>query len=100
MLPVTFDIWVVAALVVLHTSPPENPPFGPVPSLVAYTTLEKLLTSFGPPAAIERPRLISLPVHAALLSVSKFTLNAVKFVIPAVLPRHNRQVTTNSSPGL
>src|SRR6202140_3310823 len=93
---VTFVINVTPALVVTHTSPPGFPPSGPYPLVTAYTTVELLFVSFGPPAASAFTRLISPPVHTPVPNVSKSLLSC-NGALPLVLIRQTRQVPTNIS---
>src|ERR1700674_525285 len=93
---VTFVINVTPALVVTHTPPPGIPLSGPYPLVTAYTTVELLFVSFGPPAASPFTRLISPPVHTPVPNVSKSLLSC-SGAVPLVLIRHTRQVPTNIS---
>src|SRR6185312_6566518 len=82
-----------SALVVTQTRPPVGTVeiSGPSPLVPAYMTCEKPLESFNPPAAIERTRFISLPVHAPDPPVSKSGLSKEKLP-PMVAPRQMRQL--------
>src|SRR5258708_24703874 len=90
----SFQVWgPPSALVVTQTWPPVGivEISGPSPLVPAYMTCEKPLESFRPPAAIERARFISLPVHEPVPPVSKSGLSNEKLP-PIVAPRQIRQV--------
>src|SRR5437870_4244978 len=87
-----------AALVVTQRCPPGGLVPVPRPSVPAYITLEKPLESSAPPAASERTRLTSFPLHGGTPPGSKSLLIAVNAPAPPTpAPRHTRHVPISSS---